>query len=55
MSVIDGTDTLQIGLSDAAIQQAVDAFPSVLRTDPTLFTGFRRPALRTSASPARVE
>lgn len=40
---VDGgsdNDTLQIGLSDAAVQEVVDAFPSVFQTDPTLFTAF---------------
>lgn len=40
---VDGgadNDTLQIGMSDAVVQEMVDAFPSVFQTDPDLFTAF---------------
>ena len=40
---VDGgadNDTLQIGLSDAVVQEMVDAFPPVFQTDPDLFTAF---------------
>lgn len=40
---VDGgadNDTLQIGLSDATVQEMVDAFPEQFQTDPTLFTAF---------------
>lgn len=40
---VDGgadNDTLQIGLSDAVVEEMVDAFPEQFQTNPTLFTAF---------------
>jgi Ca2+-binding RTX toxin-like protein len=35
-----GTDTLQIGLSDAAVEDILDSYPDFFQTDPEHFTAF---------------